>query len=137
MAQLFTIGRVTADLEQKMSARGHPYIQFSLAERIGYGEAAHTQYYQVWAWEWLAQQLISRGVKRGSVIWVSGSLELEQYAKKDGVTRDKRLKLKLTGWDFVPAGQPAQGSTKQRGIPQTEDPGPAGVIDGERETLPE
>lgn len=49
----------------------------------------------------MARQLAG-GVGKGSVLWVSGSLELEEYAKKDGVTRDKRLKLKLKDWGFAP-----------------------------------
>ena len=40
MSHLVAIGRVTADLELKMSVRQNPYIQFSLAEQIGYGETA-------------------------------------------------------------------------------------------------
>ena len=137
MSHLVAIGRVTADLELKTSVRQHPYIQFSLAEQIGYGETAHTQYIQVWAWGAMTQQLLGRGVRKGSFISVSGSLELEEYTKKDGVTRDKRLKLKLTDWDFVPVGRRGQGSQRNEGTPETEDPGTAGTIDGERETLPE
>ena len=67
------------------------------------------------------------------MIWVSGSLELEEYTKNDGKTHDKRLKLKLDDWDYVPAFQ----SKTESGIPQSEIPGPMGTVDGEREALPE
>ena len=137
MSHLVAIGRVTADLELKMSVRQNPYIQFSLAEQIGYGETARTQYIQVWAWGVLTQQLLYRSVRKGSLISVSGSLELEEYTKKDGVTRDKRLKLKLTDWDFVPTGRRGQSSKRTEGTPEPEEPGAAGTIDGERDTLPE
>ena len=45
MAKLMCIGRVTADLELRESVRKEPYIRFSLAENLGYGETARTQYW--------------------------------------------------------------------------------------------
>lgn len=126
------IGRVTADLELRESSRREPYLRFSLAENLGYGERAHTQYIQVWAWGYLAQNLVRRRVGKGSLIWVAGSLELEEYTKKDGVTRDKQLKLRLDDWDYVPA---FQSRTDDR-IPQDNIPSSVEMVDGERETLP-
>ena len=55
-------------------------------------------------------------MRKGSLIWVSGSLELEEYTKNDGETHDKRLKLKLDDWDYIPA---FQGKT-ECGVPQSE-----------------
>lgn len=137
MSHLVAIGRVTTDLELKKSVRQVPYIQFSLAEQIGYGELAHTQYIQVWAWGVMTQRLLDRKVRKGSLLSVSGSLELEEYTKKDGVTRDKRLKLKLTDWDFVPAGWRGKSSKTTEDIPTCDGIGIADTIDGERESLPE
>lgn len=136
MSQLFTIGRVVSNLEAKTSAKENPYLQFSLMERVGYGESSHQQYLQVWAWGYLSQQLVRSGVKAGSLIWVSGSLELEEYIKKDGRTRDKRLKLKLKDWGFVPGKKESKRTTDESA---TEDGSAshAGTIDGEREGLPE
>lgn len=136
MSQLFTMGRVTTDPELKTSTKENKYTQFSLMERIGTGENAHNQFIQVWAWGYLAQQLMHFGVKTGSLIWVSGSLELEDYVKQDGKTRDKRLKLKLKDWGFVPRDKTTK---KGRGVSASSDAasGKAGVIDGEREALPE
>ena len=86
----------------------------------------------MWAWGAMARQLISEGVGKGSALWVSGSLELEEYTKKDGVTHDKRLKLKLKDWGFAPAGQ-----RQERRPDQTKDLPPPETVDGEREDLPE
>ena len=138
MSQLFAMGRVTTDLELKTSTNGNKYTQFSLMERINFGENARNQFIQVWAWGNLAQQLIQLGVKTGSLVWVSGSLELEDYVKKDGKTRDKRLKLKLNDWGFVPK-ETDRFPKKEKAAPATSNTAPetAGVIDGEREALPE
>lgn len=138
MSQLFTTGRVITDLELKTSAQKNPYIHFTLMERVGYGDSAHAQFIHVWAWGHLAEQLKRFKVRRGSTIWVSGSLELEEFARKDGSGSDKQLKLKLNDWGFVP---------KDSDKPQKKETGPAAskdasrktadVIDGEREPLPE
>lgn len=50
MAQACSIGRVTSDLELKTNVKKVPYLRFSVAERVGYGASAHTQYIRVWAW---------------------------------------------------------------------------------------
>lgn len=136
MSQLFAMGRITTDLELKTSTRHNSYVHFSLMERINFGENARNQFIQVWAWGNLAQQLMQLGVKAGSLVWVSGSLELEDYVKKDGKTRDKQLKLKLRDWGFVSRDKTPK---KQKGtrISHDSSAAPVGVIDGDRETLPE
>ncbi|MBP1737661.1 MAG: hypothetical protein H6Q60_1542 [Oscillospiraceae bacterium] len=140
MSQLFVIGRVTADLELQEST--NKTVRFDLAENIGYGETRHPQYYQVWAWAGNAMHLLKRKVKKGSLIWISGSLMLETYVKKDGTTKDKRLKLTLDNWGYVPAGKPA---TAEQGpdhappasLPPTDDLPQVAGIDGDREALPD
>jgi single-stranded DNA-binding protein len=135
----FTIGRVTADLELQTSANKNNYVRFNLAENIGYGESSHTQFLQVWAWGDDAKYLISGKVKKGSLIWVSGQLMLEEYKKQDG-TADKRLKVILDNWGYIPAGKPKGGSGDEASAAETNTPfdtPPDGEIDGDRETLPE
>lgn len=142
MSQSYTIGRVTADLELQSSANNVPYVRFSLAEKLGYGEQARTQYLQVWAWREDATRLIKRKVKKGSLLWVSGSLELETYQKQDGTTTDKRLKVTLDNWGFVPGGK-ASATPSDAEAPHVESSldnamqaVPDGEIDGDREPLP-
>ena len=133
MGKLMCIGRVTADLELQESVRKEPYVRFTLAENLGYGEGAHTQFIQVWAWGYPAQLLVRRKVRKGSLVWVSGSLELEEYTRKDGVARDKRLKLKLDDWGFIPVARIRTEGISQPSAP----PDLVGVVDGDREALPE
>ena len=47
MAQVFVIGRITADLEMKTSTNGNPYVRFDLAENIGSKESSRPQYFQI------------------------------------------------------------------------------------------
>ncbi len=137
MAQLTTIGWVSSELKRGISIRKNPYILFSVAEHIGFGESARTQFYQVWVRGDLVRQIEKAGVKKGSLLMVSGSLELEEYTKKDGVTQDKRLKLMLTDWNYVPGR--GRIPSQAKGIPTepTAHTAPDGIIDGERDNLPE
>ena len=80
----------------------------------------------------MTRQLMDAGVRKGSLLWVSGFLELEEYTRKDGVTRDKRLKLKLKDWEFVSAAQ-RQDKTPR---PTKDIPVPE-IINGDLEPLPE
>lgn len=137
MSQLFTTGRVITDLELKSSAQQNLYLYFTLVERIGYGDSARAQYIHVWAWGYLAEKLKRAKVRKGSNIWVAGSLELEDYARKDGSGADKQLKLKLTDWGFVPKESDRPQKKEKGAQPSNDTAHKAGVIDGERETLPE
>lgn len=131
MAQTYVIGRVTADLERKISINQHPYVRFDIAENIGGRGHNRTQYFQICAMGGDADRLIRARVKKGSLIWVSGSLELEIFTGKDGSTTDKRLKILLDNWGFVPVAnkdvleQPPSTLTAA-----------SAKIDGDREPLP-
>ena len=137
MSQLQVLGWVTADPELKVSAKGNPYVRFTVVERVGKRDAARQQYIQVWAFGQLADQLKQAGVKKNSYLWVSGSLELVEYVKKDGITRDKQLKLTLTDWRFAQPQRRQQRPAESAPFPDQTDIGIAEVIDGDWENLPE
>lgn len=140
MAQAISFGRVVTGLELKTSVKNNPYVIFSLAEHIGFGESARTQYIQVWAWGHLAHQLVKCNVAKDSSIWVSGFLELTDYTSKDRDAKDKRLKLTLKDWGFLPgSARSKQKPESQTGASNasTTDAPAAKVIDGERDELPE
>lgn len=137
MAQVYVIGRITADLELKTSEKNNSYVRFDIAENIGSRQNLHTQYFQICAWSEDANRLIKARAKKGSLIWVTGSLELEPYTKRDGVTVDKRMKILLDNWGFVPVGG---AKTSKEGQAQTTSEVPSQQdyegIDGDRDTLP-
>ena len=109
-------------------------MRFDLAETIGGKDHSRTQYLQICAMGDDAQRIVRAGVRKGSLIWVSGSLELELFTKKDGITTDKRLKVLLDNWGFVPIGANRAAQTAQTGSPDAAVPS---VVDGERDHLPE
>ena len=136
MADLRTIGRVTHDLEPKWSHQGVLYLRFTLAERIGRGETAREQYFEVWAWDELAQSLLEQKIGRGARLWVRGVLVLVDYVQRDGTTRGKRLKLRLRQWRALPSGAstPRPGPAGHPPSPPSPEPPPG--IDRGREALP-
>ena len=129
MALIHVIGRITTDLEMKYGESGAPYVRFGLAERIGYGDQARSQLYQVWAWKDTAEALIRSGLKKGSLVQLSGTLTLEEYTKSDGITTDKRLKVSLNQGSFIPVSK--------IGSIATSSPSTVEAIDGEKDPLPE
>lgn len=129
MALIHIIGRITTDLEMKYGESGAPYVRFGLAERIGYGDQARTQFYQVWAWKDTAEALIRSGLKKGSLVRLSGTLTLEEYTKSDGTTTDKRLKVSLNQGSFIPVSKCGNAATSS--------PSTVEAIDGEKDPLPE
>ncbi len=131
MAQTYVIGRVTADLERKISINQHPYVRFDIAENIGGRGHSRTQYFQICAMGGDADRLIRARVKKGSLIWVSGSLELEIFTGKGGTTTDKRLKILLDNWGFVPI---ANKDVLEQ--PPSKLTAASAEIDGDREPLP-
>lgn len=137
MAQVYVIGRITADLELKTSEKNNPYVRFDIAENIGSRQNLHTQYFQICAWGEDANRLMKARAKKGSLIWVSGSLELEPYTKRDGVTIDKRMKVLLDNWGFIPVG--GARTSKEEPAPKRPEMtshANAAVIDGDRDSLP-
>ena len=136
MAQIHVIGRITADLELKYGQSKNPYVRFNLAENIGSKGRARVQYYQVWAWNEDAIRLVNSKVKKGSLVCISGTLELEIYTKQDGFTTDKRMKVSLNNWDFIPVGNRRSMEATAQLEFAADPPTALGGIDGDRDPLP-
>lgn len=141
MAQVFVFGCVTADLQLKQSQQQTPYVSFDLAEHIGYGSGQRTIYYQVWAWRENALRLIRLKIKKGSMIWLTGSLELVDCTSQSGDVKTKRLKVSLDNCGYMPNWKPKHQDEGLPGGQETaagfNDFPPLEVLDGEREALPE
>ena len=94
MANISVVGRIVSDdIELKVSANNRPYLRFDLAERIGKGAYARTQYYQVVAFGAIASQFAKRELHRGALINVEGVLELEDYLKDHSFFRTSKTTI--------------------------------------------
>ncbi len=140
MSFIHVVGRVTTELELKVSQRGTAYVRFSLEEILRNGRH---QRFQVWAYGWDAEYLVKRKVRTGCLLEVSGPVFIEEYTERDGVTPGIRLKIIYK--DGGPVSEAASNSKSKKNptttaktpAPNCQSPSTEIQIDGEREPLPE
>ena len=137
MAQIYVFGRVEEDLVVKTSQKNSPYVCFTFKEQTGKGR---TQSYQVWAWNENVSRLVTLGVRKGSLLWLTGTMQLVDCTEEQGKVRTKVMKVFLANWGYLPTKQSASiqadvenetGQLSDSPIP------PAEVMDGDRTALPE
>ena len=91
MADLCSItltGRLTRDAETKMvGAKNTLLCDFSIANNIGYGQYATTNFYNVQLWGQRGATL-QQYLKKGKQVGVTGTLENKKYTGKDGQQHD-------------------------------------------------
>lgn len=80
-------GRLTADVEMKVTQSGDPVCNFTVAvnRRAKEGEQQTADFFNVTAWKSLAET-VSRYFRKGSSIFVAGELQNRSW-EKDGVKR--------------------------------------------------
>lgn len=113
MIQITAVGRVTADLELKESAKKVAYLHFDLAVTEGYGEGRHTVFLPCWAFQSVAERMEAAGVKKGSQIMISGSLDVVDFQRKDG-SKGKANKVSIYDWQFISSGKKEE---KEKPVP--------------------
>lgn len=108
--QITLTGRVTADLEIQTSSNGTAYIQFNVAVNKGYGEQEHANFYQCVLFGKAAERLSKAGVKKGSLLFITGDLDLVEYTRKADGSKGMIPKITVYDWNYVPAGKRTEGS---------------------------
>lgn len=111
-----TLGRVTADLELKTSQNGKntKFVQFGFAVSRGFGENSHPNFYNCLLFGDAAQRMIDAGVKKGSLLFITGEQELEEFARRDG-TPGWNAKITLLSWSYVPINRPKDEESSESG----------------------
>lgn len=120
-------GRVTADLELQTSPNGTEYIQFNVAVNKGYGEQEHANFYQCVLFGKAAERLSKAGVKKGSLLFITGDLDLVEYTRKSDASKGMIPKITVYEWNYVPTGKRAEGGNANTGSGA---PASAGTNDG-------
>ena len=133
MAQINVIGYVVQDITLKQSQKGNAYVHFFLKENIGQGRL---QSYQVWIWDHLVPKLKRLKIKKGSLIWVTGSLELVDFIAKDGQEPFKLLKINCNDLGIIRVN-PATNSAAESKTAESVPTGLPVILDGDRDQLPE
>ncbi len=89
MNKVIFIGRLTADPEIATTSVGVKYCRFSIAvdrNYLGPDGKRNTDFFNITAWRGLGET-VSRYVKKGNKIAVSGSIEPRNYEDSQGVKR--------------------------------------------------
>lgn len=134
MAQIFVMGRVEDDLVTKTSQSDSAYVCFRLTEQVGKGR---TQSYQIWAWNEDVTRLNKLGVRKGKMLWLTGTQELVDSTTDQGKTKTKILKIYLTNFGYIPGHYSSERHTVIPNDPETTEAAPPPeVLDGSREPLP-
>lgn len=137
MAQIYVVGKVASDIELRSSSKNTPYIRFELIERIGSRGNFRTQSFHVCAFADDAKRIVKSNIQKGSIIWVSGSLELELFGKRDGATADKRMKIFLDNWGTIPIQASVKKTLSAEQISSEKAlPKEAVEINGDKDNLP-
>lgn len=102
MLQVSAIGRLTADVELK-NGNSKNFVGFNLAVNTGYGDNATTEFLQCILFDTAAERFVKAGVKKGSLIWLNGKLQLRTFTRKDK-TEDKCMNVQVADWGYIPTG---------------------------------
>lgn len=91
-----TVGRI----EGQYTPSGKMVCKFSLAVQVGYGDNKTTEWYEVVAWEKVAD-LFNEHVGKGSKVQVRGDFKLQTWiAKKGQSAGEAQAKIEVTVRDF-------------------------------------
>nr|WP_300815365.1 single-stranded DNA-binding protein [uncultured Acetatifactor sp.] len=125
--QISLMGRVTADLEIQTSAGGTDYIQFNVAVNKGYGEQEHPNFYQCVLFGKATERISRAGVRKGSLLFITGDLDLVEFTRRSDGTKGMIPKITVYDWNYVPSGKRTEGSNANT---DSGAPAPADADDG-------
>ena len=94
-------GRVTADLEIQTSSNGTAYIQFNVAVNKGFGEQEHANFYQCVLFGKAIERISKAGVKKGSLLFITGDLDLVEFTRRSDGSKGMIPKITVYEWSCV------------------------------------
>lgn len=86
------IGRITSNLEIRLTKNNKKYTFFDIAINDGFGEQKNTNYINCITWNKRAENLV-KYQKKGNLILVEG--KTESYKNKDGLSQTRCVALDI------------------------------------------
>ena len=123
--QISTLARVTADFDLQTSQNKTQYVQFNVAVNKGFGEQEHANFFQCVLFGKAAERIINAGVRKGSLLFITGDLDLVEYTRKADGSKGMIPKITVYEWNYVPTGKRTEGSNANAdaGTPTSADDG--------------
>ena len=118
MTSITLICRPTKDPELKSSPSGVIFTTLDVAVTKGFGDKEHPNYFRAYCKNDMAQRVINAGVKKGSLIYITGDLDIRPFTRKDGSTGTAN-EITVFDWGYVNTGKPKSddNSQTQNGTP--------------------
>lgn len=118
MSSITIICRPTRDPELKSSPSGVIFTTLDVAVTKGFGDKEHPNYFRAYCKNDMAQRVINAGVKKGSLIYITGDLDIRPFTRKDGSTGTAN-EITVFDWGYVNTGKPKSddNSQTQNGTP--------------------
>ena len=118
MTSITLICRPTKDPELRTSPSGVTYTTLDVAVTKGYGDKEHPNYFRAYCKNDMAQRVSNAGVKKGSLIYITGDLDIRPFTRKDGSTGTAN-EITVFDWGYVNTGKPKSddNSQTQNGTP--------------------
>ena len=118
MSSLTIICRPTRDPEFRTSPSGVIFTTLDVAVTKGFGDKEHPNYFRAYCKNDMAQRVINAGVKKGSLIYITGDLDIRPFTRKDGSTGTAN-EITVFDWGYVNTGKPKSedGTQTQNGTP--------------------
>lgn len=130
MVNVWTVsGNVGADAELRSTAGGEKVLSFRMANKVGFGERAISQWVDVSLWG-KRGEAIANYVKKGMKVTVSGEVRLEEFTRRDG-TPGSKLALKANDVD-LPSRSDSEGASGGGGGSYDQSIGSGGSAGGQR-----
>ena len=112
MTSITLICRPTRDPELKSSPSGVIFTTLDVAVTKGYGDKEHPNYFRAYCKNDMAQRVINAGVKKGSLIYITGDLDIRPFTRKDGSTGTAN-EITVFDWGYVNTGKPKSDDNVQ------------------------
>jgi len=96
-----------------------------VAVNKGFGEQEHANFYQCILFGKAAERLSKAGVKKGSLLFITGDLDLVEYTRKADGSKGMIPKINVYEWSYVPTGKRTESSnaSADAGTPASTDDG--------------
>ena len=112
MTSITIICRPTRDPELKSSPSGVIFTTLDVAVTKGFGDKEHPNYFRAYCKNDMAQRVINAGVKKGSLIYITGDLDIRPFTRKDGSTGTAN-EITVFDWGYVNTGKPKSDDNVQ------------------------
>lgn len=121
--QISILGRVTADLCLQTSQNNTQYVQFNVAVNKGFGEQEHANFFQCVLFGKAAERISNAGVRKGSLLFITGDLDLVEYTRKADNSKGTLAKITVHDWNYVPGGKRTEDADADSSAPASAENG--------------